>query len=146
MPKWNRIRGTNGDDNLKGTKHRDKIKGLDGNDVLKGKGGNDKLYGGPGDDVLIGGGGKDFQDKLWGGPGADTFVYRNKKHGFDTIKDFETGIDKIDLSAFNMTQEDLIIVSIGGNKGQLVADTNKDGQYDFSIFINGAFWFDDIIL
>ncbi|WP_410498808.1 hypothetical protein [Chitinibacter sp. S2-10] len=49
------------------------------------------LNGGSGDDVLIGAAGNDV---LYGGAGADRFVF-DSKSGFDTVKDFATGSDKI---------------------------------------------------
>ena len=57
---------------------------------------DDKLTGGTGDDTLT------------GGTGADTFVF-NENSGKDTITDFDTGNDKIDLSGFDaaITWEDL---------------------------------------
>lgn len=83
------------------------INGTDGHDVLVGTSGNDVIYGGKGADTLT------------GGAGADTFVYtsQNDSYAFndithtyggpvpttpnapDLITDFQTGVDKIDLSA-----------------------------------------------
>ena len=57
-------------------------------------GGDDAFSGGLGDDVLWGGTGR---DRLNGGGGANTFVFDNLA-GADTIIDFETGVDRIDLS------------------------------------------------
>ena len=69
---------------------------------LAGGDGADTLSGGAGDDVLIG----DAQgDVLDGGLGADTFVYTSKTDspmgGVDTIRMFDKGQDKIDLSALD---------------------------------------------
>jgi serralysin len=61
---------------------------LVGNDVAN------HLTGNGGDDVLRGLGG---DDQLWGNAGNDTFIFAND-HSVDTVKDFETGHDKIDLS------------------------------------------------
>ena len=80
-------------DRIKGRQGHEKIHGGDGDDVIRARGGNDKLWGHGGDDHLRSKGGN---DKLWGGTGADTFVYSTKS-GLDTIMDFETGIDKIDI-------------------------------------------------
>ncbi len=60
---------------------------------LEGKDGNDILKGGSGDDTLIGGKGTNH---LWGGEGADSFVI--DKNGLQRIKDFERGVDKIDMA------------------------------------------------
>lgn len=85
-----------GDFTLTGNAIGNTITGGAGNDVLAGLGGKDILLGGAGDDVLIGGA---LADTLTGGTGADGFVFdlltttANK----DTIKDFELGIDHIEL-------------------------------------------------
>ena len=58
---------------------------------------NEGLAGGAGDDTIIGGAG---DDDLTGGAGRDIFVFE-AGHGNDTITDFNSGFDKIDLSAFS---------------------------------------------
>ncbi|TSD84416.1 hypothetical protein FFK22_032610, partial [Mycobacterium sp. KBS0706] len=57
------------------------------------------LFGGAGNDTIIGGGGP---DNLVGGPGSDVFVYNGHYFGPDTIVDFNTNGDRIDLSFFNV--------------------------------------------
>ncbi len=70
-----------------------RITGTGNDEVLNGTGGADTF-------VFTQGSG---DDTLWGDrcdtPGADTFVFA-AGHGNGTIKDFNNGIDKIDLSAF----------------------------------------------
>ena len=56
----------------------------------------DDFVGTDGDDTMEGG---TTDDTLTGGAGADTFVF-DQDSGRDTITDFTTGTDKIDLSAF----------------------------------------------
>ena len=72
--------------------------GSDAADTFKGANGNDHFLGGAGDDVLHGGGGA---DNLFGGVGADRFVIGNAAESsliaFDTIQDFQVGLDKLDL-------------------------------------------------
>ncbi|CAN0508872.1 unnamed protein product, partial [Phaeothamnion confervicola] len=51
--------------------------------------GNDTLYGGAG------------SDRMTGGTGADTFFFDREQYGVDYIRDFEHGIDKIDLRALS---------------------------------------------
>jgi len=70
--------------------------GSGGNDVLDGLGGNDTLNGGAGDDVLIGGSGA---NKLTGGAGADTFRFTSLETSAqrDTVTDFTSGIDRIEI-------------------------------------------------
>lgn len=73
------------------------LKGAGGADRLNGGSGADVLYGGSGNDVLIGGTGA---DTLSGNSGADTFVF-SPASGHDTITDFSTIHDVIDLSAIS---------------------------------------------
>jgi len=68
----------------------------DGGGILTGNGLANVLEGGAGKDVLIGGIGA---DTLSGGAGRDTFVYHSVAEGGDTITDFVSGIDTIDVSA-----------------------------------------------
>ena len=58
----------------------------------------DSLAGGVGDDIIFDGAGEDF---LGGGVGADLFVLHNDRQS-DTILDFERGIDRLDLSSWDM--------------------------------------------
>jgi len=86
------LNGGDGNDDLRGGGGNDVLNGGDGADYLIGENGEDVLYGGAGNDVLNGGGGDGF---------ADTFVYKNTaSEGYDRVKDFENGIDRIDLSDF----------------------------------------------
>ncbi|MBL3521827.1 M10 family metallopeptidase [Serratia plymuthica] len=76
--------------------------GGSGNDVIVGNNAANIIKGGAGNDVIYGGGG---QDQLSGGSGKDIFVFAavsdSPYTSPDKILDFETGIDKIDLSFFN---------------------------------------------
>ncbi|WP_395647711.1 FG-GAP-like repeat-containing protein [Terricaulis sp.] len=76
------------------------VLGEAGMDLIVGGAGGETLNGGADADALIGGGGA---DALTGGAGADVFVYRaatdSSAASFDTIADFETGVDRIDLTA-----------------------------------------------
>jgi Ca2+-binding RTX toxin-like protein len=64
---------------------------------IHGLGGNDTLTGGSVNDIITGGNGN---DTLQGNGGADTFKYHFKTAGNDTILDFDTNSDKIDLGGF----------------------------------------------
>ena len=103
--------GGAGNDILIGGKGDDTLNGGDGNDTLRGDPQSSFFHG---DDVLIAGRGNDF---LEGGGGSDRFVFRPGE-GTNTIAelsisgtnsnntsaigvDFESGVDVIDLSAFN---------------------------------------------
>lgn len=76
--------------------------GGSGNDVIVGNDSGNFIDGGDGNDVIYGGAG---QDIMKGGKGLDIFVYKNASDSTldspDKIMDFETGIDKINLSFFN---------------------------------------------
>ena len=74
----------NADDNM--------ITGTSGRNFLNGEAGNDTLDGGAGNDDLD------------GGAGQDTFVFRTGG-GTDTIVDFETGIDILDLTGLGFTSQ-----------------------------------------
>ena len=112
--------GSNFNDTLTGNSSGNVLKGGAGDDVIDGRGGNDVIYSGLGADTLT------------GGLGSDTFVftdyrdsgitsvplsgggYNTVNHGLDTIMDFLSGVDKIDLS-------------------QMDADITRDGNQAFHI-------------
>ena len=110
------IRGGSGDDLLKGGGGKDRLWGGDGADHIYGGTWRDDLYGGRGDDFLFGGAGRDVlrggdgNDVLTGGRinqlgdrVEDIFVFTNTPSAFpeyDRIKDFEPGVDRIDVSDF----------------------------------------------
>lgn len=93
------LKGGLGNDWLKGGAGADELDGGVGNDTLKGGTGNDTLDGAFGDDVLTG---NADDDRLTGGFGNDTFVF-SRRGGTDTVIDFGTGADKLDFSAFGIS-------------------------------------------
>lgn len=80
---------------LVGSAGEEYILGFDGNDEIFGLAGDDLLSGGDGDDLINGGAG---DDTMSGGAGADVFVFEAGETGWDTIVDFENGVDQIDVS------------------------------------------------
>lgn len=70
------------------------LTGTDLDDVISGMGGSDMIYGAAGNDRLIDGTGRDH---LYGGEGADTFRFV-VDGTLDLIRDYEHGLDLIDLS------------------------------------------------
>lgn len=89
----------------------DNVLGSGGTDVLRGDGGANLLVGNEGADTLFGGGGADtlvggFQATDEGVPihdkGIDTFVYKQVadtlSSAADTIRYFDQGVDRVDLS------------------------------------------------
>ena len=94
----NFLSGGTGNDTLHGGTGNDSLLGDEDDDTLIGSTGNDTLHGGTGNDTLYGESGNDI---LSGSTGVDTFNYRNADVGavnIDTIIDFVSGEDKIDLS------------------------------------------------
>ena len=138
-------------ENLTGSDFADILAGDRRDNVLNGGAGDDTLYGGPGggDDLMLGGEGDDTifggqgadtlvggagSDRLIGGPGADTFVFA-PGHGTDTISDFTIGMDRIDLTAFDLPdnyqlevvlQDDGMLLDLTGVNGDTVLFTGLD--------------------
>ena len=125
--------------------------------ILFGSGGNDTLDAGQGDDTFIGGG---RSDNLAGRGGADTFRYDSVSDStaaaWDLIRDFQVGVDKIDLSridanshaagdqAFHWIGADAFSGAGAASAGELrvyqsgvrwwvAGDTNGDGTADLVI-------------
>ncbi len=92
------VRGTDFDDTLTGDSADNKIRAEAGDDNLSGRGGKDRLFGAEGADVLDGG---TENDALFGGTGSDTFVFASTT-GTDRVKDWEIGVDQIDLTDFGI--------------------------------------------
>jgi ELWxxDGT repeat protein len=141
------LRGGFGDDSLWGGTGDDVLAGNEGNDLLSAGLGNDKLFGGSGNDVLNGDAGSDI---LSGGSGADVFVFATISHSphgpdNDTIKDFQNGMDQIDLSGFGgLTFVGAAYtggsneVRFNGDIGRLYIDVDGDRASDFSIDFIGV--------
>ncbi|THH39034.1 calcium-binding protein [Aliishimia ponticola] len=103
------LRGSNGDDRLLGADGNDFLFGGFGADDLRGGSGSDQLAGDAGDDFMLGDNGADTlnggvgEDTMTGGNGADIFVFENYALGateYDSVRDFTSGSDKLDLSDF----------------------------------------------
>lgn len=89
------IDGGTGNDEIFAGAGNDNLEGGTGNDNLFSGGGNDTVDGGAGNDTLWGGGGDDL---FTGGTGSDTFYFA-AGHGDDTVTDFSTSDDTLDLSS-----------------------------------------------
>ena len=143
--------GGRGDDRVEGGFGDDTLKGNLGDDLLKGGNGTDRLFGGGNDDTLDGGWGQDYlygeggSDRIEGGFGNDSlsggwfdrndgaqdvFVF-TPGGGSDRIMDFENGIDRIDLSAFEFSSFNFgvrpLIEAAGGGKNTRI-DFGGDGE------------------
>ena len=165
-----RLTGDDNDNVLDGLSGSDLLFGMGGNDVLTGGSGNDTLNGGDGhdyllggsfDDVLIGGDGDDVlnggtgRDVLFGGTGADIFEYLDLADSGvvpanrDAIRDFEFGVDLIDLEAWGATSysstgftntagEVTSSQFSGGTRTHIEFDADGDGVADAAIVIMNA--------
>lgn len=105
--------------------------GSSGGDVIIADNGADRLQGAGGADALYAGG------------GADTFVYTayadsNLVTGYDTVVGFKTGIDKIDLSALNVTTANLVISTSGTSNTVYVEHTpgTFNSDTDLALIVN----------
>ncbi|MGY2291891.1 serralysin family metalloprotease [Pseudomonas sp. SDO528_S397] len=110
--------------------------GGSGNDILIGNDAANVLRGGDGNDILYGGGGA---DKLWGGNGADTFLFTQSSdstpRAFDQIMDFQSGIDKIDVTAITKGVGLHFVNAFSGHADEAVLTNNVNGSnlyVDFS--------------
>ena len=133
LPDVENLTGSAHDDILAGDRRDNDIDGGAGNDtlyggpgggddVMNGGLGNDRLFGGQGNDTLDGGPG---DDSLAGGPGNDVFVF-GPSDGADTVTDFSSGTDKVDLTAFEIESvEDLDMAT--GDEGVTVDLGDSDG-------------------
>lgn len=113
--------------------------GGSGNDIIIGNDANNILNGGAGDDVIYGGGGA---DTLTGGAGKDIFVYASAsdssyKNGYDTITDFQRGIDKIDLSALNQNKDLQFVDAFTGRGNEALLDWDA-GSNTTNLWLNFA--------
>jgi Ca2+-binding RTX toxin-like protein len=164
-------------ENVVGSTRADQIFGNGDDNMLGGNIGNDTIFGGNGNDTIRGGVG---DDNLTGGVGTDLFVYGSSNmywtdayndlesltFSHDTITDFTTGQDLIDISQFDVTaatagtpfhlvsaltpgEARALVISAYQNGMQNVqGDANGDGVADFSIdvFTSAALVQNDFIL
>jgi VCBS repeat-containing protein len=134
------IYGGAGNDNITGGNSGtgETIYGGSGNDIINGSNGTDTLFGGSGNDTIHGGEGKDViiggfgADALWGDGANDTFkflsVLDSLPNQFDTIKDFDSGNDKIDLTSISGAT---IVQGLVGN-------ANTVSAHSISWFVDNA--------
>ncbi len=112
--------GGAGNDRLDGAWDNDTLYGQDGNDVLEAGSGNDTLYGGAGADILYSHGGNDI------------FVLDDTTFsGVDTIQDFNSSNDKIDIAdvlvgydALKEAITDFVQITTSGSNSILSVDAD----------------------
>ncbi|WP_380785610.1 pre-peptidase C-terminal domain-containing protein [Sphingomonas sp. R86521] len=142
------LNGGAGNDTLYGGQGDDLLLGNVGDDTLIGGIGNDQLFGGQGNDVLNGGDGNDLiqggggADLFTGGIGSDIFRYVTAADSTlassDTILDFQSGTDKIDLAAINTSSADRVTITSSGTTTFVTMDLGGDGSIDVNIQVAGA--------
>jgi Ca2+-binding RTX toxin-like protein len=112
-----------------------------GMDVLIGGNGVDQFDGGDGRDFIYAGAGSDL---LTGGAGADIFVYRatgdSTAAAPDTITDFASGQDRIDLSALAPTNVTIT------DQGAMHLVTAETAQGSLVIQVSGSIAMGDLLL
>lgn len=110
-----------------------------GDNVLIGGAGKDNIQGGDGADRITGG---DGADDLFGGAGADTFLYtpgryfpgaHSSLNAADTIWDFQSGVDHLDLTGVRTGASDIHGVAYSGGSAFVFVDLGGDGQNDMLI-------------
>ena len=136
----------NGNDNINGSStSRDQ--------VIYGLGGDDSIRGGTGNDWIAGGTGA---DTLTGGSGSDTFAFSATRadsrgsvstsssridgaSGYDIIKDFQLGIDKLELSVPAVAAAN----SNGTNGSNSTEGSSGNGRFRSHSLSDGIVRFDD---
>ncbi|MEO1208126.1 MAG: peptidylprolyl isomerase [Cyanobacteria bacterium J06638_20] len=138
------LRGNDGNDTLNGGAGNDRFLGGAGRDRLNGQGGNDNLRGGGDRDILSGGSGNDRlagelgNDVIITGAGRDIIRIR-RGQGFDRVRDFTDGSDRIALSGIQFEQLTLrqsgnnVLITNGNERLLLLQGVNVDQitQSDF---------------
>jgi serralysin len=142
------LRGGSGADTLRGDNAANELRGEGGNDTLDGRGGADRIIGGAGRDVMSGG-----LDNA-----TDVFVFTKVSdsgigRAADIIRDFQRGIDLIDLSGIDanrsLSGDQHFSFASGAraysvwavqSKGTLIiwGDTTGDHKADFEIRLTGV--------
>lgn len=153
--------GDDGDDTIIGGEGSDSLHGGEDNDFLNGEEGRDLLVGGLGDDILIGdtatgNASSSGSDSFYGGLGADSlintevasstrtdiFYYRSRDEssdafGVDTIRDFQSGEDLIDITGLGFTA--FVGTGLANTTELRLTDVNTDLGFATLISGDGSF-------
>jgi Ca2+-binding RTX toxin-like protein len=151
--------GNSHNNQLTGNSSANTLAGGAGQDVLSGGGGRDVLLGGSGRDVLNGGAGRDILDGGADGRVRDVFVFSALSHSSagtsrDTIVNFHSGVDVIDLSRIDAREATSANESFTWNgtaakpyavwwettTGGVLLRADVDGSYasDFELLLQGV--------
>jgi len=137
-----------GNDTIYGSGKGDLIYAGSGDDIVKGSHGDDRIYGGSGSDTIQGNDGCDIiiggygADWLTGGHGEDRFVFLSATDSragrFDTITDFGSCIDKIDVRAFGP----LDFIALASSNSEIPAHTigwvHDSASNQTIVYVNGT--------
>ena len=96
----------------------------------------ENAIGGHGNDRING---NQANNTFTGGDGADTFIFAKfgaNDTSVDTVTDFVSGVDKIDLSEFDGLTIDNVLFD--NTTDELKVDTDRDGVYDMTVIIHGT--------
>ena len=93
--------------------------------------GDDRIIGNQTNNRLTGGAGNDI---LTGDRGSDVFIFANDG-SVDTITDFATRSDRIDLSVFDLDRSD---VKFDARTDTLWINTDNDAAFEMSIIVHGS--------
>ncbi|WP_136419243.1 calcium-binding protein [Herbaspirillum sp. ST 5-3] len=122
---------------INGLEGNDSIYGQDKDDVLDGGAGNDNVSGGGGNDLLTGGTGN---DTLSGGAGNDIFKFVTPSEGTDTISDFTSGADVIQVIGGNFgLTPGAAVTLLSGASTPVASGTSAQFLYNTT---TGALYFD----
>jgi len=134
------VLGGSANDHITGSSGAEQLQGGAGNDSIVALAGDDTIFGQDGADTLIGGMGADY---IAGGNGADRFVYGSAAEspvsGPDTIGDFASGTDILDVTAFPLWD-----LSVTGS-GTSYTVTGSGLASDFKITVTGTITMSDIL-
>ncbi len=98
----------------------ERIGGSGYDDVIIAGGAVNHVFAFDGDDTIVDNEGRDY---LWGGAGADTFRFVSGDNQRDEIRDFEVGIDTIDLSEWSATAFGDLTLTQSSNGNIEIADS-----------------------
>ncbi|MDA8707977.1 hypothetical protein N9M10_01245 [Hellea sp.] len=92
--------------NITGTNSQNTIFGGLGDDIINGGTNSESIHGGDGDDYISAGTGA---NNIYGGEGIDTFAVNARGSNTTTIRDFEDGVELIDLSGIGISSFDQLV-------------------------------------
>ena len=145
------IEAGHGADVVTGDNGANALAGGGGDDRLIGRGGDDLLLGGAGDDVIFGNSGNDRidggagDDSLTGQQGADVFIF-GLLSGQDVITDFNTVLDRIDVSAHGFANFAAVLAATTDTAGSAVIGLGDGDSIRLAGVLEAQLAADDFLL